>query len=336
MTKPTMQDVAHHAGVSLKTVSRVVNREPRVSAEIERRVHASIAALGFHRNEAASRLARRASTMTLGLVVENIGNEFYARLAKSVQDAAFARDALVVFGSYAERPDRERLLVESMYARGVDRLVVVPAPGSHGWLAEYLASGLSAVFIDRVPPGVPAVDAVLLDNAAGGRLATEHLLASGHRRIALVSDAPEIDSVRARGEGYRSALAAAGVAVDESLVVRGLFEPEAVQRAASRLLDGPRPPTAFFATNNRAAVGVVRALQDRSGPGVALVGFDDFTVAGLASPKVTVVRYDCARIGREAVGLLLRRGGGNDPAPRQVTLPVELVPRGSGEIPPSG
>ncbi|MGJ6961275.1 LacI family DNA-binding transcriptional regulator [Streptosporangium sp. G11] len=332
--RTTMADVARHAGVSLKTVSRVVNQEPHVRQDVVRRVQDAITTLGFRRNEAASRLARGGSVLTLGLVIENISNEFYSRLAKAVESAASAHSALVMFGSYEERADREVMIVETMYGRGVDAMVIVPTAGDHTWLAEYVASGLTAVFVDRVPEGMPEVDAVLLDAGSGGRIATEHLLAYGHRRIALVSDNDPLSSVHARAEGHRAALRAAGVAVDPTLCVIGVFEPWRVEQEVRRLLALPDPPTAFFATNNRAAIGLVQALRDHPGPRPAFVGFDDFEMAGVFNPGITVVRYDVGRLGGAAVELLLSRM--RDPArPRQhVTVPVELVARGSGELPP--
>ncbi|MEV6153610.1 LacI family DNA-binding transcriptional regulator [Nonomuraea sp. NPDC052129] len=324
---PTMADVARRAGVSLKTVSRVVNQEPHVSAPLRQRVQEAISALGFRRNEAASRLARRATMLTLGLIMENISNEFYSRLAKAVEAAAADHEALVVFGSYEERPERERMLVESMYARGVDSLIIVPSAADHAWLGEH--GGLTTVFVDRVPHGLEQADVVLLDDVRGGRMATEHLLRHGHRRIGLISDDDGISSVHDRASGYRAALREAGVAVDESLVVREVFDPWRAGQEVTRLLSLADPPTAFFATNNRAAIGILQALRERP-ERPAFVGFDDFALAEVFNPGVTVVRYDVTRLGRSAVDLLL------DPSdqPRRVKVPVELITRGSGEQPP--
>ncbi|MEU7900107.1 LacI family DNA-binding transcriptional regulator [Nonomuraea sp. NPDC049152] len=321
--QPTMADVARHAGVSLKTVSRVVNQEPHVSASLQLRVQEAINALGFRRNEAASRLARGAAMLTIGLVMENISNQFYSHLAAAVESAAAEHEALVVFGSYEERPERERMLVESMFARGVDSLILVPSADGHAWLGELLAGGLRAVFVDRLPSGVPDSSAVLLDDFKGGRLATEHLMARGHRRIALISDDEALSSVHDRARGYREALGE----VDEALVTRGVFDPWRAAREVDRLLALPDPPTAFFATNNRAAIGILQALRERRDK-PAFVGFDDFALAEVFDPGVTVVRYDTALLGRTAVDLLLDGG-----PPRRVRVPVELVVRGSGELP---
>jgi LacI family transcriptional regulator len=322
-----MADVARHAGVSLKTVSRVVNQEPHVSPSLQLRVQASIGALGFRRNEAAARLARGATMLTLGLVMENISNEFYARLAAAVESAAAGHEALVVFGSYEERPDKERMLIESMHARGVDSLIVVPSPADHGWLAEH--GSLRTVFVDRAPRGLDRADVVTLDDVRGGRAATEHLLARGHRRIALISDDDALSSVHDRASGYRATLREAGLAADEALVVRGVFDPWRVAHEVGRLLGLPDPPTAFFATNNRASIGILQALRERP-ERPAYVGFDDFALADVFNPGVTVVRYDTARLASSAVDLLLNPS----PEPRRVKVPVELVARGSGELPP--
>ncbi|GAA2204804.1 LacI family DNA-binding transcriptional regulator [Nonomuraea monospora] len=326
--KPTMADVARQAGVSLKTVSRVVNQEPHVRASLQQRVQAAISALGYRRNEAAARLARGATMLTLGLVMENISNEFYSRLAAAVEAAAAGHEALVVFGSYEESADKERMLIESMYARGVDSLIVVPSAADHSWLAEH--ASLTTVFVDRVPLGLDGADVVLLDDVWGGRTATRHLLSHGHRRIALISDDDAISSVHDRATGYRAALADAGVPADEELVVREVYDPGRVSGEVARLLDLASPPTAFFATNNRAAIGILQALRERP-ERPAYVGFDDFALADVFNPGVTVVRYDTARLARAAVDLLL------DPSPaaRRIKVPVELVPRGSGELPPA-
>lgn len=251
-----------------------------------------------------------------------------------MENAATEHNALVVYGSYEERGERERMLVESMFAHGADALIIVPGPGGHSWLAEHLASGLTAVFVDRVPDGVPGADGVVLDNATGGRLATEHLLARGHRRIGLVSDARRYPSVHERAEGYRDALREAGAGVDESLVVFEAFDPPHVRGEVTRLLEDPDPPTAFFATNNRAATGVLQVLKQRPADPIALVGFDDFAFAEVFSPGVTVVRYDISQLGRTAVELLLGRVRDPRRRPQQIVMPVELVVRGSGEVRP--
>jgi LacI family transcriptional regulator len=165
----------------------------------------------------------------------------------------------------------------------------------------------------------------------GGRGATEHLLALGHRRIGVVGDPPTIHTIAERMAGFEHAFRAAGVPLDESLLRVGARDVLEAQVAARELLRLPDPPTAFFATNNRACVGVLRALR-ATGARAALVGFDDFELADMLS--VTVVRHDPREMGRRAAQLLFARLSGDERPPQRIVLPTELVVRGSGEVRP--
>jgi LacI family transcriptional regulator len=189
------------------------------------------------------------------------------------------------------------------------------------------------VFLDRPPAGLEA-DSVLLDNFGGARTAVEHLLAHGHRRIAMVGDTGDLFTAAERLAGYRHALEAAGVPVSEELVRLGTHDAAQAERVVDELLALPpdRRPTALFAGNNRNAVGALRAL--RTTPPMALVGFDDFELADLLATPATVVRHDSHRMGAHAAALAFARLDGGDHPPRRVIVPTELVVRGSGEIPP--
>jgi LacI family transcriptional regulator len=329
--RPTMKDVAARAGVGLKTVSRVVNGEAGVSPDTERRVRDAIAALGFRRNDSA-RVLRKGSTASIGLVLEDLADPFYAPLSRAVEETARAHGALLLHGSSAENPDRERELVLALCARRVDGLVVVPAGTDHGYLQPELDAGLAAVFVDRAP-GRIAADVVHSGNHEGARAGVAHLIAHGHRRIGFVGDRPQIGTARERLAGYRAAMAEAGLPVEESWIALGPTDPGRVHADTRRLLDGPRPVTALFTGNNRVTVTVVRVLAGRP-IRPALVGFDDFELADLLSPPVTVVAQNPALLGSTAAGLLFRRLRGDAEEPRDVLLPTTLIPRGSGEVPP--
>src|SRR4051794_37402083 len=177
-TRPTMRHVAERAGVSLKTVSRVINHEQAVSPATAERVRAAIGELGFRRNDLASSLRRGSTSATLGLVIEDVANPFYSAVAQAVEDAARTRGFLVMTGSCDEDPERERELILALLRRRVDALLLVPAGSERdrGWIAQELGDATPVVFIDRPPTGIDA-DAVLLDNAGGARAAVEHLLA---------------------------------------------------------------------------------------------------------------------------------------------------------------
>ena len=335
--RPTMRDVAVQAGVSLKTVSRVINEEAGVAPGTADRVGAAIAALGFQRNDLARTLRQGRSSATLGLVIEDVANPFYSAIAQAVEAAARARGHMVIIGSCEEDPERERALVLALLRRRVDALLLVPAAGQpdHGWLLRELGESTPVVFLDRPPEGFDA-DTVLLDNHGGARRAVEHLLAHGHRRIAYLSDWSGMVTAAERLEGYRAALADAGVPVDEALVRVGSHDAAQAEGVVRELLALPpgRRPTAIFSGNNRHTVGAVRALRGLEQE-IALVGFDDFELADVLAMPTTVVRHDAFRMGTEAAALAFARLDGDSGPPRHLVVATELVRRGSGEVPPT-
>src|SRR5689334_2490742 len=195
-----MRDVAEAAQVSLKTVSRVVNHEAGVRPDTAARVLAAIDALGFRRNEMA-RALRRQRSHTLGLVIEDVANPFYSAITRAVEERAREAGMLVIAGSSDEDAERERDLLRLLCDRRVDGLIVVPAGRDHRYLLPDLAGGIPAVFVDR-PAGQIEADAILIDNLGGARAATEHLLARGHRRIAMVGDALSTYTTAERVAGF--------------------------------------------------------------------------------------------------------------------------------------
>jgi LacI family transcriptional regulator len=327
-----MRDVASTAGVSLKTVSRVVNRENGVRAETAARVEAAIARLGFARNDVARSL-RHGRANALGLVIEDVANPFYSAIARTVEDAAHARSHILITGSCEEDAERERELVLRLLRRSVDALLIVPAGNDHRYLLPEIGAGTPIVFLDRPPRGVEA-DTVLLDNLGGARAAVEHLLGHGHERIAFVGDAPPLFTAAERLAGYCAALREAGVAEDPELVRAGSHDAQAAEHVVRELLALPadRRPTALFTGNNRNTVGALRALREGDGT-VALVGFDDFELADMLQVPVTVVRHDPAEMGRIGAEMAYARLDGDDELPRRRTIACEVVARGSGELP---
>ncbi|MGW3088212.1 LacI family DNA-binding transcriptional regulator [Streptomyces sp. NPDC001108] len=328
--RPTMKDVAARAGVGLKTVSRVVNSEPGVTSDTERRVQEAIEALGFRRNDSA-RVLRKGRTASIGLVLEDLADPFYGPLSRAVEEVARAHGALLINGSSAEDPEREQELVLALCARRVDGLIVIPAGDDHRYLEPEIRAGVATVFVDR-PAGLIDADTVLCDSFGGAREGVAHLIAHGHRRIGFIGDQPHIHTAAERLRGYRAALAEAGTEAGDAWVSLGPTDPARVRDAAERMLSGPEPVTAIFAGNNRVTVTVVRVLAELKRR-VALVGFDDIELADLLG--ITVVSQDAAAAGRTAAEHLFRRLDGAGHAPARVELPTRLVPRGSGELPPA-
>jgi len=331
-----MRDVAALAGVSLKTVSRVINDEPAVSAEVRTRVQRAIVQLDFRPNLTASNLRRAGGkTATLGLVVEDLANPFSAALIRAVEDTARPRGVTVVAGSVDEDPVRERALVEEYIARRVDGLIVVPAAADHSYLVSERRSGLPIVFIDR-PPRNLAADAVVAANRDGAATGVAHLVAHGHRRIAFIGDLPSIWTATERHSGYLDVLRPASLA-DPGLVRRGIRGADAAASAVGDLLSAEDPPTAVFAAQNVLAIGTFMALRRLGRRGdVALVGFDDFPLADLLDPGVSVVAQDPLGMGRLAAERLFRRLDGDRSEATTSVVPTRLIERGSGEIRPTG
>lgn len=332
--RPTMKDVATRAGVALKTVSRVVNDEPGVTPETASRVRNAINELGFRRNDSA-RLLRKGQTASIGLIMEDIGDPFYAALSRAVEDVAHWNGSLLFTGSSDEDPQREQELVLALCARRVDGLIVIPASGDHRYLLPEIAAGVASVFVDR-PAGMIEADAVLADNTGGTRTGVTHLIQYGHRRIGFIGDAAGIYTASQRQRGYTEAMADAGLPVHDSWVARIKPAPPTVAAALTQMLSGPEPVTAVFCGNNRTTVFALFALREiaRASQRVALVGFDDFELADLLDPGVTVVAQNPAEMGRRATELLFGRLAGTGGPTQYIELGTQLIVRGSGEIPP--
>jgi LacI family transcriptional regulator len=331
--RPTMVDVAALAGVALKTVSRVVNSEPGVSPELEARVKRAIEQLNYRRDANAATLRRRGGkTQTIGLVLEDVSNPFSSELHRAVEDAARERGVLVFAGSCDEDPERERYLIGSFRERRVDGIIVVPASHDHTYLDEERRAGTALVFVDR-PASHLNADSVVSDNLGGATKAVSHLVAHGHRRIGFLGDLLSISTASERLRGYRHALERAGIPLDDDVVRTELRDPDAAARSIDEMLALPEPPTAFFTGQNLLTIGGVHAIR-RAGREreLALIGFDDISLADLLDPAISVVAQDPQALGRAAADQLFRRLDGDAAPPIHQIIPVTLIPRGSGEI----
>jgi LacI family transcriptional regulator len=330
-----MRDVAALAGVSLKTVSRVVNGEPGVSDELVTKVQRASEQLDFRPNLGASNLRRTdGRTRTVGLLVNNVANPFSSALHRAVEDVTRARGVALLAASIDEDPERERDLAAALAARRVDGLIVMPTGADHAYLHTERRAGTAVVFVDRIPAGIEA-DSVVADNEDGAAGATHHLLAQGHRRIAFLGDLAEIGTERERHDGFVRAHREAGVVPPRHLVHHDQHSMEAAERTVGEMFDSPEPPTAIFAAQNLLTIGAIRALRARGLQSeVAVVGFDDFLLADLLEPAVTVVAQQPAAIGALAAELLFARMGGDTSPVQTHVVRTRLVVRGSGEIPP--
>ena len=330
---PTMRDVAALAGVSLKTVSRVVNQEPGVSPELAARVLDAVGLLGYRHNLTASSLRRAdQKTATIGLLLDDSSNPFSSELLRAIEDVAWERGTLALAGSSDEDPDRQRELLHALVSRRVDGLIAVPASGNQSSLLRERLLGRPLVLVDRP---APEADSVTVDNRAGTARALRHLVAHGHRRVAFLGDLRSLWTATERLAGYVEGLAAEGITLDPHLVVMDVRGVDAAERVVSALLSSAEPPTALLTGQNLITIGAIHALQ-RLGlqHRVALVGFDDFPLADLLDPRVSVVAQDPTVIGRTAAELLFARLDGDGGPTRRLEVPTVLSERGSGELAP--
>ena len=335
----TIQDVAARSGVSISTVSRVVTGAVAVEPETAERVREAIAALGYRPNLLA-RSFRRRVTHTIGLLVPDNSNPFFAELARTIEDAGFADGYSVVLCNSDLSAVKQETYIDVLLANRVDGLILVssgliPTVGRHDAVARILDAGAPCVVVDR-DLGETPFDQVLVDNDQGGYLAGEHLIALGHRRIACLVGPSDLTPSAGRIAGFQRALADAGLAVAAEGLVRGNGRPDGGSAAALQLLErgvvGAGDVTAIFAFNDQMATGAIGALQ-RAGcrvpQDVSVIGFDDIPQSAAIFPALTTIAQPIAEMGSIGVRLLLDRIARRDAPHQRVRLSTRLVVRES-------
>ncbi len=332
--RPTMRDVADLAGVSFKTVSRVVNDEAGVSSELIARVEGAISELGYRPDDGARRLRQGGSSRVIGFALVDVANPFFSSILRGIEEVARRQGFLVLSGSTDGDVDREHELLETFIDRRVDGLIVVPSDPAGGPLFAEIARGTPVVFLD-LEPDLASFDLIRTDHEGGAAIATKHLIRHGHTDIAFLGDDPSIFSAGLRLRGFQQAMAEAGLAVADHNVMCGHHSPERWYELALQILRRPIPPTALFTAQNFVTIGAVRAMHHLGlHRKVAMVGFDEVDLATVVEPGITVVPQHPLDLGRRAAELLFARLAGlTSPAQREVTV-NSLIPRGSGEIRP--
>jgi LacI family transcriptional regulator len=328
-SRPTLRQVAALSGVSLKTASRVMNGEQYVAEATAAKVLAAAAQLGFRRNTIARELRSGARSSSVGLIIGDLANPFYSRIARGAERRLRADGLQLITASSDEDPDLEHRLVADMLERRVSAMLIVTSDSDHGYLEAERRLGTPIAFLDRPPEDIVA-DTIVLDNVGGVRQGVEHLLRYKHRRIGLVGDLRRLETHRERIASFEQAMTTAGITGWQTYVRADSHDVDTAERAVRDLLELDPAPTALFTTNNRITVGALRALRGWESP-PALVGFDDFDVADLLG--VTVIAHDPERMGELGADLVVGRLAGTPGPARRVLLPTRLIPRGSGERP---
>ena len=326
-SRVTIRDVAAQAGVSVATVSKVINDRYGVAAETYARVRGVIEELGYEASLVAQSL-RNHRTNVIGILVADL-EPFSTELLKGAGDAIRGSGfELVVYsagGRVGGRVGWERRYLSRLSGTLVDGAVLVTPT------VVDVQYGAPVVAVDP-HTGSSDLPTVVSDNMHGGRLATDHLLQLGHRRIAMLSGRPDLESARLREQGYRNALEAAGVAVDEDLIQAGDYEPDIAAAQAKRLLHSEGRPTAVFAANDLSAIAVIEAAAElglRVPEDLSVVGFDNIPEATRCNPPLTTVEQPIRLMGQRAIEMLIRLIQGEPLESEHVTLATPLSERQS-------
>ncbi|MFC4517033.1 LacI family DNA-binding transcriptional regulator [Streptomyces ehimensis] len=325
----TMADVARHAGVSVATVSHVLNATRPVRPATRDAVRVAIDELGYTHNTLARSLVT-SRTKSIGLAVSAISNPYFTEIFQGVEASTLQAGYSLLIVDPHDDPEHELKAVRLLHERRVDGMIVAPSAAPGAMLDHLDRMKVPTVFLDRLVDD--AYDQVCAENEAPMARLVAHLAERGHTRIALIAGTPGLSTTTERVAGYRTGLAEAGLPYRPELVVDGNSQAAGAERATHHLLGLDRPPTALVTANNAMTIGALQALRatGRSVPGdMALACFDDFSWADLFEPRLTAIAQPSRDIGAAAVGLLLDRLADPDRAPRTLRLPCAFVHRGS-------
>ena len=332
MPNVSIRDVAQRAGVSVGTVSNVLNRPDEVSADSVTRVQQAIDELGYVRNEAARKL-RAGVSATVGFVVLNGQNPFFNDVVRGAEDEATARGIAILYGNTDEDRAREDMYIDLFEEHQVRGLLIAPFGDVNNRLSRLKQRGIPAVLVDRYS-GENRFSSVSVDNIAGGRMAVEHLIETGRRRIAFVGGPFEMRQITDRLAGARVAVEnASGVGLE--VVATAAMSVEEGIAAGARIMQRParERPDALFAGNDLIALGLLQQLAVDGRmlvpDEIAIIGFDDISFAGAAAVPLSSMRQPSTTIGKTALRILLEEAGDTDAIPRQTVFQPELVARRS-------
>jgi LacI family transcriptional regulator len=324
----TIAEIAASAGVSVPTVSKVLNGRADVAEATRRRVQQVMVDRGYQRRASG---AQRPVGL-IDMVVPSLDSPWVVEVLRGAESEARKAGSQIVLTSAEKAPAADRRWLDRLATRRSDGLVLVVSEAAPEAVEQLAALHTPVVLLDPVGGSDPSFATVGATNWAGGLSATEHLASLGHRRIAALSGRPQLVCSHERVEGYRAALGRAGIAVDERLVHFGDFCTSGGQTGARIVLDMPDPPTAIFAGSDMQAFGVYQEAAARGlriPEDLSVVGFDDIAFSELMTPPLTTVRQPLARMAAEAVRLLLTTGDGTPGPPPRLELATHLVVRGS-------
>jgi LacI family transcriptional regulator len=326
----TIADVARKAGVSVSTVSHVVNGTRRVAPATASVVQAVIDTIGYRPNVLARSL-KTASTRSVGIAISAIANPYFSDIICAIETECARLGMMVFLSDTQDDPERELAVVTALHQRRVDGVILAPSADPERRALDYLRDvRLPCVLVDRTLD--PSFDQVGVNNREAMRALVDHVAGFGHRLIGYVGGHPGFETTLERIVGYRESLERVGQPLDERYLVTGSATTDAAAAAAHRLLSLPNPPTAIVAGNNLATIGVMRSVRERGlrvPSDISVAGFDDFEWADCFEPRLTLVAQPCQEIGRRAATLLMERIAGPDGERRSLQLAASLIVRDS-------
>jgi LacI family transcriptional regulator len=322
-------DVAQASKTSIKTVSRVINDDPRVSDYTRMQVQKKINELGYQ-VDVVARSLRTGVDNIIGVVVQKISDPFFAEVVEEIEIEANRRGYGVIVGSTHGELTRENELVQGFMQRKVIGMIVTPQDVDYSYLEK---SSVPVVFIDREPNNLRA-DTVRVDDFEGGKIATEHLVKRNHTKIAFFGDKKKVKTTELRLNGFKSALETKKIPLNDKFLHLGLDNDEKAEVEMCAILSSENIPTAIFASKSELAIGIIRALHKHERTDIALISFDDFQLADTLNPAVSVLDHSSRALGRAAILKLLRKIDGLEPTFSEDLLPLSVIERGSGELRP--
>lgn len=328
-----LSDVAKLAGLSKATVSRYMNHSIVLPQETINRIESAIRTLDYRGNSLARRLSKGGSE-TLGLVLPDITNPFFAELADAAEEAASARGYSLVLCITRNNPEKEAQFIRWLDTRQVDGLLFTTNRPDNGVLRKEIQRHHHVVLLDEDIPG-STVPKVFADNVQGGHMATEQLIAAGHTQIAFIGGPEQLMSVRERYQGFCTAMQQAGLAIPPEWVMYGNYSREFGQQALNHLFSCPQRPTAVFAASDYLVLGLLDGLRAsglQAPAALSLVGFDDANYTDLTHPRISTIRQPARELGHTAVRIMLRLLNDESDIPMETRLPVEWIARDSIEF----
>lgn len=327
-----MNDVAKKAGVSIATVSRVLNKNGNVNEATRAKINKVIKELKYQPSRVAKRLRSKSISSNLfGVLIPDIENPFYVDVLRGIEEMAYNNNYAIIMCNFGQDEKKEKLYLEILQSEAIDGLIAAPAREDDPQLTKMVKDGLPIVCVDRGLTGIE-VDVVLVDNYTGAFNAVDYLVKSGYKKIAYIAGLPTIPSSRLREKGYKDALAANDIQLNEEWIKFGNSKHESGVKLCNELLELKDRPDAIFTGNNLITLGALETINTkklRIPEDIAIVGFDDMYWSNSLNPPLTAVRQPAFEIGKRAVELLLQRIEDPQRPCIQMTLNTELMKRSS-------